>query len=128
MLITAKFCSKLASVNTKIKYKSKLFYDFLKWQPCHSSVMVFCSCRAIHLRFCQWQYTNMLVVLSKVRPNYRSRMTISKINRNFEVKTLIKTSWNCHFRGHSIITPYLGHIPYIDLSFINVKMQCDFHQ
>ena len=37
---------------------------FLEWQSCHSSVMVLCCSRAIYLGFCQWQFWNMLVVLS----------------------------------------------------------------
>ena len=28
--------------------------SFLEWQPCHSSVMVLCSTRAIYLGFRQW--------------------------------------------------------------------------
>ena len=47
-----------------IPMERKFWTKFLEWQPCHSSVMVLCSSRAIYLGFCQWHFSNMLVVLS----------------------------------------------------------------
>ena len=45
---------------------TRIFSFFLEGQPCHSSVMVLCSLRAIYQGFCQWQFKIMLFVLSPI--------------------------------------------------------------
>ena len=43
-----------------------LFCFFLKWQPCHFPVLLFCLFRVIYLGFCQCSFRIMLVVLSPI--------------------------------------------------------------
>ena len=63
--------SKYTTNIPKIKLQFSAWYTaeiepFLEWQPCHSSVMVLCSLLATYLGFCQWLFSNMIVVLSLI--------------------------------------------------------------